>query len=166
MASLQKDSVVETWGHLIPKQAGRSKDVYKMIREHIKSVIGKAGRGPWNSIDVEFKSVSGMGGLAGFMGEKRDRLIVSWQDYKIYVCSRPYGTDLDISWSMTFEPGFMKKVTGVDLASYNAFQVEDLRAFAALVHQAVTKAMDTVMQEAGLDPEKVNKTSKGFLGIS
>lgn len=166
MASLQKDAVVDSWGTLISKQAKRSSDVYKMINEHINSVINGAGKGPWNSITVEQKAVSGMGGIGGIISEKRDRLIVKWQDYKIYVCSRAYGTDLDVSWSLTFEPGFMKKMTGIDMASYNAFQVEDLRAFATLVHRATTKSVDIVMQEAGLDSEKVNKTSKGFLGVS
>lgn len=166
MASLQQDAVIDSWGTLIQKQAGRSNGVYKMISEHINSVVKGAGKGPWESISIEHKAVSGMGGVAGMLGEKRERLIIKWQDYKIYVCSRPYGTDLDVSWNLTFEPGFMKKMTGIDLSSLNAFQVEDVRAFTTLVHRAVTNSVDTVMQEAGLDPEKINKTSKGFLGVS
>ena len=166
MTSLQQDAVIDSWGTLIPKQARRSDGVYKMITEHVNSVIKGAGKGPWESITIEYKTVSGMGGLAGVLGEKRDRLIIKWQDYKIYICSRAYGTDLDVSWNLTFEPGFMKKMTGVDLSSLNAFQVEDVRAFTTLAHRAVTKSVDSVMQEAGLDPEKINKTSKGFLGVS
>lgn len=166
MASINQDAVADSWGTLISKQAGRAEDVYKKVEQHIVAVISGGEKGPWNSITIERKTVSGIGGLVGMLGEKRDRLVIKWKDYKLYVCSRPYGTDLDVSWNLTFEPGLMKRLTGVDLASLNAFQVEDLRAFTTLVHRGVTTAVDVVMQEAGLDPTKISKTSKGFLGVS
>lgn len=164
--ALSQDAVVDSWGTLVSKQAGRYKDVYGMISEHIDTVVKIKGRGPWTSISKEQATVAGKRGLGGLLGEKRERLIVRWGDYKIYVCSRPYGTDLDVSWNLTFEPGILKRMTTINYSSLNAFQVEDLRAFTTLVHRAVTKSVDIVMQEAGLDPEKVNKTSKGFLGVS
>lgn len=166
MSKLEKDAVLETWGTLVPNQAGRYEDAYKMAVQHIQAVISGGRSGPWKTITVERKEVAGMGGLAGALSAKRDRLIARWENYKIYVCFRPYGTDLDASWNLTFEPGLLTKLSGIDLSSLNAFQVEDLRAFTTLVHRGVTTAVDTVMQEAGLDSSKVNKTSKGFLGVS
>ena len=166
MTSLQKDAVIDNWGTLISKQAGRADDAYDIIAKHIKGVLQSANPGPWSRISIERKEVAGARGIAGMIAGKRDRLIVKWDEYKIYVCARQYGTDLDVSWNLTFEPGFLKKFTGVDFSSLNAFQVEDLRAFVTLVHRGVTTAVDVIMQEAGLDPEKVNKTSKGFLGVS
>jgi hypothetical protein len=164
--ALSQDAVVDSWGTLVSKQASRYTDVYGMISEHIDAVVKVKGSGPWASISKEQASVAGQRGLGSLLGEKRDRLIVRWGDYKIYVCSRPYGTDLDVSWNLTFEPGILKRMTTIDYSSLNAFQVEDLRAFTTLVHRAVTQSVDTIMQEAGLDTEKVNKTSKGFLGVS
>ena len=164
--ALNQDAVVDSWGTLVSKQAERHKDVYGMIGKHIDSVVRIKGQGPWTSISKQQATVAGKRGLGGLLGEKRDRLIVRWGDYKIYVCSRPYGTDLDVSWNLTFEPGILKRMTTINYASLNAFQVEDLRAFATLVHRAVTQSVDDVMQEAGLDPDKVNRTSKGFLGVS
>ena len=164
--ALSQDAVVDSWGTLISKQAGRHKDVYKMISNHIDSVVKIRGNGPWTSITREQTNVAGKRGLGGLLGEKRERLIVKWGVYKIYVCSRPYGTDLDVSWNLTFEPGFLKKLTTINYSSLSAFQVEDLRAFTTLVHRAVTQSVDDVMHEAGLDPDKVDKTSKGFLGVS
>lgn len=166
MASLQKDAVVDTWGAVIPKQSEKAERIYHLVNGAVTELIKTTGEGPWRNITVERKDISGVGGVVGMFAEKRNRMIVKWHDYKIYVCARPYGSNLDVSWNLTFEPGLFKTLTQIDLSSLNAFQLEDLRAFVTVIHRTVTEAVDLIMQEAGLDSAKLNKTSKGFLGVS
>lgn len=169
MAKLPVDAVVETWGVLIPGQAAKAKEIYPLVQKTIAQVTSGAGQGPWDQIKTQVQDVAGSGGLLGMLSAKRNRLVIEWSPYKIYVGSRAYGHDLDVNWNLTFEQGFFSKFlqdsTGLSLSSLNAFQVEDLRAFASLVHRGVTTAVDTIMQQAGLDTSKINKSTKGFLGI-
>ena len=140
MTALQADAVVDTWGTLIPSQASCAEEVYNIALGHIQSVI-KVGQGPWSSIEIRKAEVSGGRGLIGVFSGKRERLVAKWDNYKIYICSRPYGTDLDVNWSLTFEPGYLQKLvvesTGIVLSSLSAFQLEDMRAFVSVIHHGV-----------------------------
>jgi len=46
------------------------------------------------------------------------------------------------------------------------FQQQDLNAYATVVHHCLLKAIEKMMSNLGQDPSKIDRKSKGFLGIS
>jgi hypothetical protein len=99
------------------------------------------------------------------------------KDYKIYVCARDYGKYLDVQWYLTCEPGFFSKVFKMGAAVYTAglstlilsfdlFDQQDLIAFATTVHHSLLKAVEKLMLSLNQDPSKMNRKSRGFLGVS
>jgi hypothetical protein len=56
---------------------------------------------------------------AGLFSEKRDFLILTHgglKEYAMFVGARDYGRDLDVSWFMTVNPGFLKRAISKRLA--------------------------------------------------
>ncbi|MEM2613932.1 MAG: hypothetical protein QXO15_06875, partial [Nitrososphaerota archaeon] len=99
------------------------------------------------------------------------------KDYKIYVCARDYGKYLDVQWYLTCEPGFFNSLKKVVAAAYTAgmsslllsfdiFDQQDLIAFATSIHHSLLKAVEKLMLSLDQDPSKIERKSRGFLGIS
>lgn len=97
-------------------------------------------------------------------------------DYKMYIGARDYGGNLQVSWYLTCEPNFFKKAlstltTGSDKAlsfalASDPFYSQDLEAFVTLVHHCLLETVSEIMQSLGQDPSKIDRKSKGFLGVS
>jgi hypothetical protein len=118
--------------------------------------------------------------LKGLFGKEREYLMVTTErlkDYKIYVCARDYGNYLDVQWYLTCDPGFFSKafkigasIYTVGLAtpflSFDIFDQQDLLAYATSVHHCMLKAVEKLMASLNQDPSKINRKSRGFLGVS
>ena len=103
-----------------------------------------------------------------------------FKDYNMYVSARDYGVHLDVCRFTTVEPGFLKKGLSEAISSRltgekegtllsapkNILVHQDLRAWVTVVHHAVVDAVESLMQELGQDPSKIDRRSRGFLGIS
>jgi hypothetical protein len=57
-----------------------------------------------------------------------------------------------------------RKIIGLD--DLDLFNRQDLTAYVTCVHKCVQDAVDKLMLEMGQDPSKVDRRSRGFLGIS
>jgi hypothetical protein len=117
--------------------------------------------------------------LAGLFGRERKYLMVrneGLKDYRMYVGARDYGNNLDVSWYLTCEPGFLKKTFSRILTEgatdkafsfdLDIFQQQDLTAYVTCVHHCLLKAVEAIMLGLGQDFSKIERKSRGFLGVS
>jgi hypothetical protein len=98
------------------------------------------------------------------------------KDYRMYIGARDYGNNLDVQWYLTCEPGFFKKTLSAFLTKgasdkalsfiLDLFQQQDLSAYATVVHHCLLKALEKLMLGLGQDVSKIDRKSRGFLGIS
>jgi len=106
------------------------------------------------------------------------------KDFKMYIGAKDYGNSLGVSWYLTCEPGFMKRLFSTVLFhgktkeirrvtpdkalsfALDIFSQQDLIAYVTCVHHSLLKAVEKIMRELGQDPSKIDRKSKGFLGVS
>jgi hypothetical protein len=58
------------------------------------------------------------------------------------------------------------KAASEALRELDLFDQQDLRAYATIVHRSVLKSVDKLMLDLKQDPSKMERRSRGFLGIS
>lgn len=136
--------------------------------------------------------------MHGIMGGKRPFLIVAntsnsnLKPYKMYINTRDYGVNLQISWYLVFQPSFWQKLVGfllripilglVLLPGYaigkavsskeagvfelNLFDEMDLRAYVTNAHHCLLESVEKLSKAKGIEPPKMDKQSQGFLGIN
>jgi hypothetical protein len=106
------------------------------------------------------------------------------KDFRMYIGARDYGNSLGVSWYLTCEPGFLKRLFSTALFygktkdiqrvspdralsfTLDIFSQQDLIAYVTCVHHSLLKAIEKIMRELGQDPSKIDRKSKGFLGVS
>jgi len=172
--TLTEEKVLDNWGITIPGAQGRENEVFESIMKEI-SQLALPG------VDLTREDAAA-GFLKGLFGQKREFLFIRNReitDYKIYVGVRSYGKTLDVSWFVTFEPGFFRRGVAAAKAGFGAalgveaiiysldmFKQQDLRAFASVVHHAVLDVVEKTMASLGQDTSKIDRRSKGSLRIS
>jgi len=113
-------------------------------------------------------------------GETRDFLIVSdrrntkLSSFKTFINANDYGDNLFVSWHLTYRPDFwqsllmllpgVKKVLSLD--DLNLFNKQDLTAYVTNVHHSLLEAVDKIMLDLNQDQSKIDRKSRGFLGVS
>jgi len=174
--TLGEEKILDNWSVLIENAHGRSKKIFDLTKESMKKE-----RLP----DVEVEEVKVKSRPRGLLGKvfERDYLMVTnkgLKDFKMYIGARDFGNNLNVSWYLTCEPGPLKKMfsqaftratgslaSGIALSfMMDVFEYEDLNAYVTSVHHALLGAVDTVMREVGQDPSKIDRKSRGFLGVS
>jgi hypothetical protein len=170
---LRKDHVDDSWGMFLEKAHGKGEEVFQHIEANIRE-------NNIPSITMERKSVA-PGIVGGFIGNSRDFLVVAESQnlrlapYKMFINARDYGDNLDVSWYLTYKPSLWQAALSVipfvnviqkTLAECNLFDQQDLRAYATVAHRAVQKSVEKLMRDNNQDPSKMERKSRGFLGIS
>jgi hypothetical protein len=170
---LRKDQVLDTWAILIEKGQGKAGEIFQDTEAFIKE-----SKAP--SIKMEKREIA-PGIVRGILGTKRDFLIVTDQEnfrlkpYQIFINSRDYGDNLDVSWFLTYKPTLWQAVLSLFpyvsvipkvLSDLDLFDQMDLRAYMTNVHHCLIKAVEKLMIAFNQDPSKIDRKSKGFLGIS
>ena len=112
------------------------------------------------------------GRLFGIVGERRPFSItfyrgnVRLEPYGMFVSVRNYGTALQASWyliaRLTLWQWILQRFGLLDL---DFFEEDDLRGHVTAVHHAFIDAVVALLTTLGKDTE-INRTSKGFLGVS
>ena len=169
--TLKDEKIIDSWSVLIEDAKGRKNEIYEKTKKYIEKVQVP-------EITVEEVNVR-PGWLKGFLGKEREYLRVTMKgikDYKMYVGARDFGNDLDVQWYLTCEPSYFrarlsKALTGgatdkAFLQILDIFDQQDLRAYATVVHHALLKAVCDLMSELNQDSSKIDRKSRGFLGIS
>ncbi len=169
---LRKEQVLEDWGTLIENAQGRSNEVFQDTENFIEE-----SEAP--SLET-WRDEMAPGIIGSFFGAKRDFLVVKAQQssmlkpYQIFVGVRDYGKNLDVSWYLTYRPSILEAFlllfrpgTSVfALSELDLFELQDLTAYTTVCHHSALKAVRNLMLALDQDPSKIERKSKGFLGIT
>lgn len=168
----RKAEILENWSALIRGAAGQGNKLILATEELIEK-----SKAP--SIEIK-EDVVGPNLVSTAFGEKRAFLIVADRrnlklgNFKTYVNANDYGDGLFISWYLTFMPDIWqtlvsfipgaRKVLGLD--ELNLFNKQDLTAYVTCVHHCLLEAVEKLMLGMDQDPSKIDRKTRGFLGIS
>ena len=170
---LRKEQVIDSWGILIEDGQGKADEVFQDTENHIRETKAPA-------IGMKIKKMA-PGIIKGVLGIQRDFLVVINQErirldpYQIFINARDYGNNLDISWYLTYRPSFFMailslipfvKLIPLYLSDLDLFDQQDLTAYTANCHHCLLKAVEKQMLALNQDFSKIEKKSRGFLGIS
>jgi len=164
--------ILERWTSLIREAQGQGDKLMLATKEHV--VATKAP-----SLEMIEEAVGPSLSKTTF-GETRKFLIVinkiglKFRSYKIFVNANDYGNNLFVSWYLTYKPDWWQSVMllmpGVKEAfnprDLNLFDQQDLTAYVTNVHYCFLAAVDRLLLELHQDPTKLDRRSRGFLGIS
>ena len=170
---LRKDQVEDSWSMLIENAQGKSEEVFRNTETFIRN-----NKVP--SLVMMKKSITA-GLVKSLLGTAREFLVVAdagsfkLKPYQVFVNARDYGNNLDVSWYMTYRPSIWQaiislipfvKAASQALRDLDLFDQQDLRAYATVVHRSVHKSVEKLMLDLNQDPSKIERKSRGFLGIS
>ncbi|MCC7571656.1 hypothetical protein KO465_10135 [Candidatus Micrarchaeota archaeon] len=170
---LRKEQVIDNWSILIENAQGNAKMVFKETENFIKK-----SKAP--SVEMKMRTMS-PGTFKGLMGIERDFLEITDREntrmapYQIYVNARDYGINLDVSWYLTFRPTWLHSLLSMipfvsmtprAVSDLDVFDQQDLTVFATNAHHCLLKTVEKLMVSLNQDPSKIDRKSKGFLGIS
>jgi hypothetical protein len=168
---LTKEQVIDKWGILIEHGQGGAEKVFKDTEHFIKE-----SKAP--SLEMKRKKIAP--GLEPWL-RKRSFLVVTdkknlkMKPYQIFVNARDYGNNLDVSWYLTFRPSWWLAILSLipflsvipkEPSDLNLFDQQDLTAYATNAHHCLLKAVEKLMTGLHQDPSKIERKSRGFLGIS
>ena len=168
----RKADILDDWSILIKNAQGQRDKVISVTKGLITD-----SKAP--SMELKEENVGPTLALASF-GETRDFLIVTnrvnakLSNFKTFVNANDYGENLFVSWHLTYRPDFLqslvmllpgaKKVLSID--DLNLFNKQDLTAYATNVHHCLFETVEKLMTNMNQDPSKIERKSRGFLGIS
>ncbi|NAS88319.1 hypothetical protein C4E24_01035 [ANME-1 cluster archaeon AG-394-G21] len=170
---LRKEQVIDSWGVLIEDGQSKADEVFQDTENLIRETKAPA-------IGMKIKKMA-PGIIKGALGVQRDFLVVINQErirldpYQIFINARDYGNNLDISWYLTYRPSFFMailslipfvKIIPLSLSDLDLFDQQDLTAYTTNCHHCLLKAVEKQMLALNQDFSKIEKKSRGFLGIS
>ena len=194
MAVVTKQEVVEDWSVLIGGGQGSAEQLLADAQVLIDQ--SKAPAIKMQTRNMAPSLVRGlMGGRRPFLVVS-NTTSAHLKPYKMYINARDYGNNLDIAWYLVWQPGFWRRFFGFLLAipllnlvvlttffpyillarlgrggkeglfDLDLFDQQDLRAYVTNAHHCVLRAVDAVVYGLGQEPSKIDRKSRGFLGIS
>lgn len=170
---LRKEHILDTWATLIGQGQGKSEEIFTNTENNITE-----SKAP--GVRMEKRDMS-PGIMQAFSGIKRKFLVITDQEnkqlgpYQIFINVRDYGNNLDVSWYLTYRPSIMQSiwslipfvsVTPIKMDDLDLFDQQDLRAYVTNAHHCLLQAVEKLMTGLNQDFLKVDRKSKGFLGIS
>lgn len=169
--TLQDEKIIDRWSMIVEGGQGRGEQVYADTENFVRQ-----SKSPGTELERVKVRPSW---LKGLLGNERNYLMATneaLKDYRMFIGARDYGDHLDVSWYLTCEPGFFKKSLSKVLTegatdkalslNLDLFQQQDLNAYATVVHHCLLQALEKMMGELSQDISKIDRKSKGFLGIS
>lgn len=174
---LKREQVLDSWYVLIQNAQRRSEDIFQNTQRLIMET---------KAPDIEMKRKSVVSSIIkGILGEKREFLIVrnhtnrNLKTYQMYINARDYGNNLHVSWYLVTRIGFWRTIMAIILFSIareprpetlvmklDLFDQQDLTAYVTNAHHCLIEAVERLMLNMGQDPSKIDRKSRGFLGIS
>lgn len=172
MGILTREQVIDDWSIMVEKADGRAEEIFQNTEAFIR--YSKAP-----SLKAERREMA-PGIIRGILGTKRDFLVVAdtnfrLSPYQVFINARDYGENLDVSWYLTYRLGFWRSLLryfpgfrdiSFALESLDLFDRQDLTAYTTICHHSTLRAVEKLMWDLGQDPSRIDRKSKGFLGIS
>jgi len=172
--TLSNEKILDSWSVLIENACGRTEEFYDSVLKfveaermpNVKAEMVKAFPHGTAKLFSKFSKV--------FRALGRDYLMVS-NDYldrwRMFIGAKDYGKNLNVSWYLVCEPTlldslFKKPHEKIVYTPIFIFDQEELTAYVTCVHHCVLKAVEKIMRDLGQDPSKIDRKSKGFLGVS
>jgi len=182
--TLHDEKILDRWSLLIEGAQGRGDEVIKKTVEFIKEASAPGVEAEMARVFPPGvpKFLSGV--IKGVFEKGRDYLMVTNEGLgkvRLYVGAQDYGNNLYVSWYLATEPGlldhFSAFLTGAIAGTFtekgkwvpvvrDLFMQEELTAYVTCVHHCILKAVESLMMSLGQDFSKVDRKSKGFLGVS
>jgi len=168
---LKREQVIESWNTLIKDGDGNAERVFGEIQRYLEE----------SKAPIKFERRGIIPGiLKGLIGESRDFIIVRsmgyrLKPYQVFINARDYGKNLQVSWYLTYRLPILRaliyslpfmRIGASFLEDLDVFNLMDLRAFALLCHLSAINAVENLMISLGQDTSKLNRRTKGFLGIA
>ncbi len=169
---LRAEQVIDNWSILIEKGNGKAEDIFTIAEAFMIS-----SKAP--SLKIHRKEMS-PGIIRGILGTSRDFLVATDKNfrlnpYQIFINARDYGNNLDVSWYLTYRLPFwralLRFIPGFGAASFaleslDLFDRQDLTAYTTVCHHSTLDAVGKLMLALDQDPSRIDRKSRGFLGIS
>ncbi len=161
MADVKESNVISRWGVLVEGNAGKEGRFFQLVQERLNK----------RNWPYQVKQVDIGGGF--FAGKGQPYLETKSGDGKLvaYIGGESIGRDAFLGWSLTLaEPGWFAKAAasagGISAAIFqqlNFNQANSARAFATSLNYAVQEAVDTLLDDAGIDKSKIDRKVSGLL---
>jgi hypothetical protein len=166
---LTREEIIDRWAVLIENGKGHADEIFNDTKGFIEK--SEAPR-----IAIERKEIAPTI-MKDILGVRRSFLEVTdlenpkLENYKTFICARDYGNNLDVSWYLTYKPSLFEAILslifrGRFVPKLDLFDEQDLRAYVTNAHHSLLKAVEKLMLSLKQDPSKIDRKSKGFLGVS
>lgn len=192
MAVLKKEEVIDSWSVLISSGQGKAEEIFGNTNNFILQT--KAPNVKLERKAMAPGIVRGLFGTKRDFLIVTEKGNPRLKPYQMFINARDYGNNLDVSWYLTHRPTFWQKVMaslltipvlnflvlpfaltkgltsmakekrgGLDL---DLFDEQDLRAYITNAHHCLLETVEKLMVDLHQDPSKIDRKSRGFLGIS
>jgi hypothetical protein len=164
---LRRGQVIDRWDALLVAGHGQAE---RVVAQTVAALVAR--RVPqitWGMADLA------PGWVRGFAGDMRPFLVVAHthnprlKRYRMYVNVRDYGASLQTCWYLAYRLPFWRRVSaisGLATLGLDLFDEQDLRAYVTAVHHAFLDAVVEILAGLGQETSTLQRSSKGFLGIS
>ena len=170
---LGKEAILDRWSVLIDGARGKGEE---LMRKTVKYIQNSGAPG----LTIERVRVFPPGGwrfLSRFskrwdIGREYLRVVnEELGKINMYVGAVDYGENLYVSWYLAVEAGifdrlFPKEKMARLIRGTDILIEEELNAYVTCIHHCLLKAVDELMRDLGQDPSKIDRKSKGFLGVT
>lgn len=192
MAIVRSQEVIDSWSVLIEDACGKADEVFAGTEGFI--VQSKAPNVKTRKKKIAPGIIRRLAGHKRDFLIVTENGNARLKPYQMFIGARDYGNNLDVSWYLTFRPSFWEKFFAVWFAipilnwlalpfawgwsarrmvrerrgglDLDFFDEQDLRAYVTNAHHCLLKAVDELMVKLHQDPSKIERRSRGFLGIS
>jgi len=192
MAVVRKEEVIDDWGILIENGQGKAEQIFSETENFIKQ--SQAPNLKLEMKKLAPGIIRGFFGTKRDFFVVTEKGNPRLRPYQMLIGARDYGNNLDVSWYLTYRPSFWLKLVafllfipglnflvfpfalmgilggmakerrgGLDL---DLFDQQDLKAYVTNAHHCLLKSVEKLMTGLGQDPSKIERKSRGFLGIS
>ena len=167
-----KQHVIGDWGHFVEGAQGKAEEIFKGTEDFLK----ESGV---SSLNIQRRELM-PGIIKAMLGTKREFLVVKEEHFKlkpyhVLVNARDYGNNLDVVWYLTYRLSLIPACLSIlpfvsfipaKLQDLDLFDVQDLKAYNTVCHRAVLKAVEKLVRSLDQDVSKIDRSTRGFLGIS
>jgi hypothetical protein len=192
MAIVKKEEVIDSWSVLIGASQGKAEEIFGNTDSFItQTKVPNVKKERKKLAPGVIKGLFGAKRDFLMVTETGNRRL---KPYQMFIGARDYGNNLDVSWYLTYRTSFRQKllaffllIPGLNLLilpfaligrftrmakekrgglDLDLFDEQDLRAYVTNAHHCLLEAVNKLMLDLNQDPSKIDRKSRGFLGIS
>ena len=192
MRIVRKEEVIDSWGILIEGAQGRAEEIFEKTQAFLERT--KVPDVRLERKKVAPGIIRGILGTRRDFLILRQQGNPRLRPYQMFINARDYGRNLDISWYLLETPSLGERIISYLLIvpffnlfvlpfalargfgslirerrgtlDLDLFDEQDLRAYVTNAHHCLLEAVEKLMIDLNQDPSKIERKSRGFLGIS